>query len=144
MTNRENPIHRIKSYLGSGSGSKSKWYGSETLQTRELSYDFEMLMSTRKPVIRKMCLLLEFRICLFQFWLRTVYIQTKYRRPFSLLNLHIPVLRIRIFWIRNILASWIRIWIRKNMRVHGFGSKDKISTKNCKKIFCSQILNLSR
>ena len=31
MTNRENPIHRIKSYLGSGSGSKSKWYGSETL-----------------------------------------------------------------------------------------------------------------
>ena len=29
MTNRENPIHRIKSYLGSG--SKSKWYGSETL-----------------------------------------------------------------------------------------------------------------
>ena len=97
MTNRENPIHRIKSYLGSGSGSKSKWYGSETLQTRELSYDFEMLMSTRKPVIRKMCLLLEFRICLFQFWLRTVYIQTKYRRPFSLLNLHIPVLRIRIF-----------------------------------------------
>ena len=29
MTNRENPIHRIKSYLGSG--SKSKRYGSETL-----------------------------------------------------------------------------------------------------------------
>ena len=31
MTNRENPIHRLKSYLGSGSGSGSKWYGSETL-----------------------------------------------------------------------------------------------------------------
>ena len=28
--NKENPIHRIKSYLGSG--SKSKWYGSETLR----------------------------------------------------------------------------------------------------------------
>ena len=35
MTNRENPIHRIKSYLGSGSGSKSKWYGSETLVTSD-------------------------------------------------------------------------------------------------------------
>ena len=36
MTNRENPIHRIKSYLGFGSGSKSKWYGSETLQKSKL------------------------------------------------------------------------------------------------------------
>ena len=31
-----------------------------------------------------------------------------------------PVLRIRIRWIRKILASWIRI--RKNMRIHGSGS----------------------
>ena len=38
MTNKENPIHRIKSYLGSGSGSKSKWYGSETLDL--ISADF--------------------------------------------------------------------------------------------------------
>ena len=31
------------------------------------------------------------------------------------------VLRIRIRWIRKILASWIRL--RKNVRIHGFGSK---------------------
>ena len=30
-------------------------------------------------------------------------------------------IRIRICWIRKILASWIRI--RKNMRIHGSGSK---------------------
>ena len=33
----------------------------------------------------------------------------------------VPVLRIRIRWIRKILASWLRI--HKNMRVHGSGSK---------------------
>ena len=33
----------------------------------------------------------------------------------------IPVLRIRIRWIRIILALWIRI--RKKMRIHGSGSK---------------------
>ena len=37
-----------------------------------------------------------------------------------------PVLRIRIRWIRRILASWIRI--SKNMPIHGSGS-----TKNAKK-----------
>ena len=35
------------------------------------------------------------------------------------------VLRIR--WIRKILASWIRI--RKNMRIHGSGSKGVINQK---------------
>ena len=33
----------------------------------------------------------------------------------------LAVLRIRIRWIRKILASWIRI--RKNMRIYGSGSK---------------------
>jgi len=37
-----------------------------------------------------------------------------------------PVLRIRIRWIRRILASWIRI--SKNMPIHGSGS-----TKTAKK-----------
>ena len=40
------------------------------------------------------------------------------------------VLRIQIRWICNILASWIRIRICKNMRIHGSGSKD--ATKNSK------------
>ena len=31
-------------------------------------------------------------------------------------------IRIRIRWIKQILASWIWIRIRKNMRIHGFGS----------------------
>ena len=43
------------------------------------------------------------------------------------------VLRIRIRWIRKILASWIRI--RKNMRIQGSGSKgqninQKLQKKN--------------
>ena len=47
----------------------------------------------------------------------------------------IPVLRIRIRWIRKILASWIRIRIRKNMRIHGSGAKgqninQKLQKKN--------------
>ena len=46
MTNRENPIHRIKSYLGSG--SKSKWYGSETLQSLLFIFkcDFNLINNT--------------------------------------------------------------------------------------------------
>ena len=39
-----------------------------------------------------------------------------------------PVVRIRIRWIRNILASWIR-----NLQIiliHGSGPRSKISTKN--------------
>ena len=42
------------------------------------------------------------------------------------------VIRIRIRWIRKILASWIRI--RKNADPD---SRGKISTKNCKKLFYS-------
>ena len=37
------------------------------------------------------------------------------------------VLRIRIRWIRKILASWIRIRIRKNMLIHGSGSASKLN-----------------
>ena len=42
------------------------------------------------------------------------------------------VLRIQIRWIRNILASWIRIQvqIRKNMRIHG--SESKVQNSNQK------------
>ena len=42
-----------------------------------------------------------------------------------------PVLRIRIRWIRKILASWIRIRIRGS--AYFCGSRGKISTKNCNK-----------
>ena len=38
-----------------------------------------------------------------------------------------PVLRIRIRWIRKILASWIRI--RKNMRIHGVKNQPKTAKK---------------
>ena len=48
------------------------------------------------------------------------------------------VLRIRIRWIRKILASWIRL--RKNVRIHGFGSKGQ--NINQKKIY-SRNPNLS-
>ena len=40
-------------------------------------------------------------------------------------------IRIRIRWIRKILASWIRI--RKNMQIHDPDPRGKILTKNCKK-----------
>ena len=48
-----------------------------------------------------------------------------------------PLLRTRIRWIRKILASWIRI--RKNMRIHGSGSKGQnINQKLKKKILLSK------
>ena len=44
------------------------------------------------------------------------------------------VLRIRIRWIRNILApSWIRVQIHKNMQIHGFGSKGQNNNQKLKK-----------
>jgi len=43
------------------------------------------------------------------------------------------VLRIRIRWIRKILASWIRI--HKNMRIRGSGSKGKNQPKTEKETF---------
>ena len=49
---------------------------------------------------------------------------------------------LRIRWIRKILASWIRI--RKNMRIHGSGSKGVINQKlPQKKLFYSQKPNLN-
>jgi len=42
---------------------------------------------------------------------------------------HLSVLRIRIRWIRKILASWIRI--RKNMRIQGVKYQPKTAKKEC-------------
>ena len=57
----------------------------------------------------------------------SLQIQNKFHTVVSEVSSFVAVLRIRSRWIRNILASWIRI--RKNMRIHG-------STKNCpKKLF---------
>ena len=69
------------------------------------------------------------------------HINHAWGRLFSLLkacSIYEPwmsVLRIRIRWIRKTLASWIRIQIRKIMRIHGSGSKGQnINQKLQKKI----------
>ena len=54
----------------------------------------------------------------------SLQIQNKFHTVVSEVSSFVAVLRIRSRWIRNILASWIRI--RKNMRIHGL-------TKNCPK-----------
>ena len=52
------------------------------------------------------------------------------------------VLRIRIRWISNIFASWIRI--RKNMRIHGSESKGQNYKKTAKKSFALKTITVKK